>query len=347
MDFAVAGVAEEVFQLRLLLARDFDFFEFALAEVGDFPRLAFVFHDDDFVARVRRAGEAEDFHRGGGAGFFEFVAVFVQHGADATIFHAGEHDVAFFDDAGLHQHGGDAAATTVKAGLNHDAASHAGGRCGQLQYFGLDEHFVEQVVDAFATLGRNVGKEVFPAPFFGDDAVLGELGFDAFGVGIRFVHFVHRDDERHFGGVRVLDGLDGLRHDAVVGGNHEDDDVGRVRAARTHGGEGGVAGGVEEGDGAFRGLYAVGADVLGNAARLANRHFGFADVVKERGFAVVDVPHDGNDRRALDDVARVFVGFGHDLGFEVVFFDEDVLVSHFFGDERGGFLVKHLVDGDH
>ena len=62
---------------------------------------------------------------------------------------------------------------------------------------------------------------------------------------------------------------------------------------------------------------------------------------------MVNVAHDGDDRRALDDVARVFVGLGHDLCFEVVFFDEDVLVPHFFGDERGGFLVQHLVDGDH
>ena len=108
-----------------------------------------------------------------------------------------------------------------------------------------------------------------------------------------------------------------------------------------------MAGGVEEGDGAFRGLYAVGADVLGNAARFARDDFGFADVVEERGFAVVNVAHDGDDRRALDDVARVFVGLGHDLRFEVVFFDENVLVPHFFGNERGGFLVEHLVDGDH
>ena len=145
----------------------------------------------------------------------------------------------------------------------------------------------------------------------------------------------------------MLDGLDGLRHDAVVGGDHEDDDVGGVRAARAHRGEGGVAGGVEESDGAFRGLYAVGADVLGDATGFACNDFGFADVVEERGFAVVHVPHNGDDRRALDDVARVFVGLGHDLRFEVVFFDEDVLVPHFFGDERGGFLVEHLVDGDH
>ena len=62
---------------------------------------------------------------------------------------------------------------------------------------------------------------------------------------------------------------------------------------------------------------------------------------------MVNVAHDGHDRRTLDDITRVFVGFGHDLRFEFVFFEQDVLVSHFFGDKRSGFLVEQLVDGHH
>ena len=50
------------------------------------------------------------------------------------------------------------------------------------------------------------------------------------------------------GGLGVVDRLVGLRHDAVVGGDHQHDDVGDVGAAGAHLGEGGVAGGVEEGD---------------------------------------------------------------------------------------------------
>jgi hypothetical protein len=42
--------------------------------------------------------------------------------------------------------------------------------------------------------------------------------------------------------------LDGLRHHAVVGRHHQDDDVGGLGAAGTHGGERRVAGGVQEGD---------------------------------------------------------------------------------------------------
>ena len=50
------------------------------------------------------------------------------------------------------------------------------------------------------------------------------------------------------GGLRVVERLDGLRHDAVVGRDHQDGDVGDLGAAGAHGGEGLVAGRVDERD---------------------------------------------------------------------------------------------------
>ena len=44
-------------------------------------------------------------------------------------------------------------------------------------------------------------------------------------------------------------------------------------------------------------LDLIGADVLGDAAGLAGDHVGLADGVEQRGLAVVDVAHDGDDRR--------------------------------------------------
>src|SRR5437868_3996136 len=44
----------------------------------------------------------------------------------------------------------------------------------------------------------------------------------------------------------------------------------------------------------------VGADVLGYAAGLARCHVGFADGVEQRGFAVVDMAHNGDYGRARD-----------------------------------------------
>src|SRR5205807_747126 len=83
----------------------------------------------------------------------------------------------------------------------------------------------------------------------------------------------------------------GLRHDAVVGGDHQHHDVGDLRAPGTHGGEGLVAWRVEEGDDAARRLDVVCADVLRDAAGFTRGHLGAANVVEERRLAVVDVAH--------------------------------------------------------
>ena len=106
------------------------------------------------------------------------------------------------------------------------------------------------------------------------------------------------NDDRHAGRLGVVDGLDRLRHDAVVGGHHDGGDVGDLGAAGAHGGEGLVARRVEEGDGLAVVLHLVGADVLRDAAGLAGGHLGLADGVEQAGLAVVDVAHDGDHRRA-------------------------------------------------
>jgi hypothetical protein len=108
-------------------------------------------------------------------------------------------------------------------------------------------------------------------------------------LAFRLVDLVHRDDDRHLRRLRMVHGLDRLRHHAVVRGHHQHDEVGDLAAARAHRREGFVARRVEEGDDAARRLDVVGADVLGDAAGFAHRHARLADRVEERGLAVVDV----------------------------------------------------------
>ena len=99
-------------------------------------------------------------------------------------------------------------------------------------------------------------------------------------------------------GFRVIDRLDRLRHEAVVGRDDEDDDVGHVRAARAHRGEGRVAGRVEKGDARVLVIDRVGADVLRDAAGFARRDARLANRIHERRLAVIDVAHESDDRRA-------------------------------------------------
>ena len=107
---------------------------------------------------------------------------------------------------------------------------------------------------------------------------------------------------------RVIDRFDGLRHHAVVGGDHQHHDVGQLGAARAHRGERRMARGIEEGDDALLGLHVVRADMLGDAAGFAGGHLGAADVVQQRGLAVVDVTHDGDHRRTRGLFALLCLG---------------------------------------
>ena len=78
------------------------------------------------------------------------------------------------------------------------------------------------------------------------------------------------------------DRLDRLLHDAVIGGDDQDDNIGDIGAAGAHRGKGLVARRVDKGD-LFAALQrdGVGADVLCDAARLAGRNIGLAQRIEQ------------------------------------------------------------------
>ena len=128
--------------------------------------------------------------------------------------------------------------------------------------------------------------------------MLGQLAQHLLGVGVLTVDLVQRHDDRNVGRPCVVECLDRLGHDPVVGGHHQDDDVRRVGTARPHGGEGLVAGSVDEGEAPTTVFGLVGADVLGDTTCLVVHDVGAADLVEQLGLAVIDVAHHGDDRWA-------------------------------------------------
>ena len=144
----------------------------------------------------------------------------------------------------------------------------------------------------------------------------------------------------------MVDGFAGLLHDAVVGGNHQNNKVGHLGTTGTHGRKGFVAGRIKEHDFTALGLDVVSANVLGDAACFAAGDVGLAYGVEQRGFTVVNVTHDGNHGRArLERFRRV-----HFLGNQIIVFREADLfnfVPEFGGHKGGGVDIEGLVDGGH
>ena len=151
----------------------------------------------------------------------------------------------------------------------------------------------------------------------------------------------------------MVDGLDRLGHDAVVGRHHQDHDVGDIGAAGPHGREGLVAGRVDERDPVSAGLDLVGADVLGDAAGFAGHDVGVADPVEQERLAVVDVAHDGDDGRPGPEVLLalflyVFEVLGLELGFLLLArVDQADLGADLGGEELDHVVAQRLGGGDH
>ena len=259
---------------------------------------------------------------------------------------AADKGVAILQGAVLDEHGAQRAAALVQLGL-HDVPARGLGRVGlELQHLGLEHDHFEQLVQADALLGRDIGEDGGAAPFFRHEVELGQLALHAVGVGAFLVDLVHRDHDGHACGLGVVHGFAGLVHHAVVSGDHEHHDVRHLCATGAHGGEGFVARGVEEHDLAPSGGHMVRADVLGDAARLARGDAGHADGVEERGLAVVDVAHDGDHRRPGLQVLNGVRGAGRQ---ELLLVKGDVfhLMPELAGQQGGGVHVQRLVDGGH
>ncbi len=196
-----------------------------------------------------------------------------------------------------------------------DGADTGAVRIGlEVENLGLKQDAFLKFADTLFGFGRYLDTHDVAAHAFNEDLMLHKLGLDLLRIGGREVAFIDRHDDRLFGGLGVADGLDRLRHDAVVGGNHQNDDVGDVRAPGAHFGEGCVTGGVKERDflvALDRNL--IGADMLGDAAGLAGNDVSLTNGVEKGRLAVIDVAHDGHDGRTGKAVAFRIVDAKHAL----------------------------------
>ena len=318
------------------------------ALVGHLAAQAVVLDGHHIVARLGHFGKARDLHRHGGAGFLHALAAVVEQGADAAEGHAGHDIIAHVQGAVFEQHGGKRAAVLVQLGFDDDAAGHAVGVGAQLHGVGLQQNHFQQVVHAFAGDGADGRHDGIAAPFLGHQVVIGQVLLHAVGIGGLLVHLVDGNDDRHARRLGMVDGFHGLGHDAVVGRHDQHGDVGRLRAAGAHGGEGLVAGRIQEGDLTSVHIDGVRADMLGDAAGFARGHMRLADVVQQRGLAVVDVAHDGDDGRAGLQVffliLHVLLGQGVLGRAGKLHFERDAeLAAH----KGGGIVIQLAVDVGH
>ena len=211
-------------------------------------------------------------------------AVLVEHRADAAPGRPGDDRVADAQRAFLDERGDDRAAALVEVRLEHvrpwpaSSGWRRGPRRSRRRRRAAARRAARRRPDPVGAATSSDDRVA--APLLGHELLLGELLAHAGRVGVLAVDLRDRDDDRHLGRACVADRLDRLRHHAVVGGDHEDRDVGDLRAARPHGGERLVARRVDERDAPAVAVDLVRADVLRDATGLAGDDVRVADACR-------------------------------------------------------------------
>jgi len=151
------------------------------------------------------------------------------------------------------------------------------------------------------------------------------------------------------------DGFLGLRHYAIVGGNHQYNDIGSLGAAGAHGSESSVTGCIQKGDLPALEFHLVSANMLGNAAGLSLGDIRMANRIQQGSLAVIHVAEDRHDRWAGGQQCLIFIGncsppLWHLAG---LFFLWSYLAfqngfkTHFVGQDRSSIEINCLVDAGH
>ena len=267
-----------------------------LTTVGDGFHLALIGHHVEGIARHGSAVQTEQQHRRGGTSLLDGTVVVVEHGLHLTVGGASQHHVTNLQGAVLHQDLGHIATALVQSGLDDRALGQTVGVGLQVKEFSLKQHLLKQGVNVQTDLSGDFLVLVFTAPALDENVHVGQLLTDLVWVGGGLIDLVQSEDDRHASGLGVVDGLDGLRHHAVISSDNDDGDVGDLGTTGTHSGKGFVTRRIQEGDLLTAlGGHLVGTDVLGDTTRLTGHHVGVTNVVQELGLTMVDVTHDSDD----------------------------------------------------
>ena len=347
LHIVLSHLAEQVIQSDLLEGGELLLLGGSDALLGQLTGQTLVLDGLEQVAGLRHSGQTGDLHRSGGAGVVQQDALVAAHGTHTAHGGTGDDDIAGVEGAVLHQNGGDGALALVQTSLDNSALGTAVGVSLQLHDLSFQSDALQQVVDAHAGQSRDGDAGDIAAPVLGDDAVLGQALHHALRVGGGLIHLVHGHDELDVGGLGVVDGLDRLGHDAVIGGDDQNCNIGHVGTAGAHGGERLVARGIQESDEAVVDLDLICTDGLSDAAGLACSDVGLADSVQDTGLAVVNVAHDADDRGTGDEIVLRILLLG-----EQALLDGDVdflldLGVELLGHQSGGIEIDDVVDGMH
>ena len=166
------------------------------ALLGEGLGVALAFHDQQLVAGIRQAGEAENLHRGRWRGLLDLLALVVDERFDLAAEVSADERLADLEGAHADDDGGGRAAAGLDLRFDDRAARRGGGAGLEFEHFRLEQDHLEQVIDAGALERRDRAHDDIAAPILRHEPFFLKLALDLVHIGAREIDFVDGDDDR-------------------------------------------------------------------------------------------------------------------------------------------------------
>ena len=249
--------------------------------VSKLTSVTLLLEDAELITCTRNGLQAKDLNCVRRTSSLNVIALRIEHCTDAAKCHTSNKSVADVERTARNQNSSNRAATTVKLSLKNVTRSKGVWVSLQLKDICLKNNGLEKIIDAQILLSRDVNKHVLSAPLLRNYSILGELLADAGRICAWLINLVDSNYDWNTCSLCVVNRLNGLRHNAVVCSNNQNDNVGDLCTTSTHCGKGLVTWGINEGD-----LTAINGDLrstdcLSNAASLSSCNAGVTDCVQK------------------------------------------------------------------
>jgi len=187
--------------------------------------------DHEDLTCIRDVIKAEDLSRYRRAGLADPIALIIEHCTNLAVACAGRNIVTDLESTLLHKDSGNRTTSLIELCFD-DKTSCVTVRIGlQFKDISYQKDHVQEVTDTLAGLCGNRAHRRGAAPFFRDQAVLGQFLLDHVSIGSRLIHLVDGNDDFDACGLCMIDCFDRLRLDAVIRCDNEDRDIRGLRAS--------------------------------------------------------------------------------------------------------------------
>jgi hypothetical protein len=214
-------------------------------------------------------------------------AAIVEHGAHLAVHVAHDKVVAGAQSAILDQYRGHRTAAAIELRFQHDAAGRTRGVRAQFLQVGHQADHFQQQIKVLVLLGGNFHEHRRTTPVFRDQPAIGKLLLHTLWLRLGLVNLVDCHDDGHIRRACVVNGFQRLRHHAIIGRYHHNNNVGDLRATGTHARKGLVPRRVQKDNLAAKcrrillaNAYFVRANMLRDASGLAPCHVRLADSIE-------------------------------------------------------------------